>query len=126
MRRRIDWFRRRRGPEGPLTLLYSKGGGEYEALFSIADGWGSWYERDEEGEDKVPILLCEIDLTDDAERNAAILAAMDGTSESQAATDIGVGGEVFKLELEHTKRPHDEPRRWKLRAYYTEGKWPNG
>ncbi|HEY9286269.1 MAG TPA: hypothetical protein VIP46_22650 [Pyrinomonadaceae bacterium] len=125
-RRRVDHHRRRRGPEGPLTLLYSQGRGEYEALFSIVDDWGAWYERDEEGTDKVPILLCEIDLTDDAERTAAILAALDGTAETPAATDIAVEGSVFKLELEHTKRPLGEPRRWKLRAYYTEGKWTNG
>lgn len=126
MRRRIDWFRRRRGPEGPLTLLYSKGGGQYEVLFSITDGWSGWYERNRENPDAVPVLNCEIDLTDDGERNAAILAAMDGTQDKSAATDVGVGGEVFKLELEHTKRPLDDPRRWKLRAYYTENRWTNG
>jgi hypothetical protein len=128
--RRSDFFRGRRGPAGPLVFLRSKGQGEYEKLFEVADGWAAWPERQIDGvDDRVPVMQIEIEERADPAAEAQLAAVLKTPLEAEAAEagatadSVAIEGTVYVIEREHTAVPTLEPRRWKLRAYSSEGRW---
>lgn len=122
--RRLNYHRRRRGPQGKLVFLRFKGGGEYALLFEVTDDWSCWYKQNQEDEDTTSYLVVEILERVGPEFNTAMAAALTPEQDT-SATDISVEGRVFKLQPEHTKIPLNQPRRWIIQAYLTEGQWQN-
>lgn len=127
--RPLDDHRAWRGIAGGLTLLRSKGQGQYEQIFEVTAGWSAWHDQSNRlgaDPDSVPVLVAQVEEPDDAVSAAALAAALAGGGAADPADSFAVEGVVYQLEREHTVRPLASPRRWALRGYYTEGRWPVG
>ena len=119
--RRLDFQRERRGLTGKLSLLRFRGQETYAPLLEIVDGWGGWFKNDRtsDPEKRVPILQVVIEVTGDAERDAAVRQAI----ESPEFEFVAVAGVVYEVQKDNTHPPLLDPRKWTLTAVYTAARW---
>jgi hypothetical protein len=118
LHRSLNKHRERRAITGSLYLLRFKSKGDYEQLLEVAEDWSAWPVLNNEEERTAFTIQAEIDEGDSAERNAEVDVAF------RAASDFAVEGTVFKVERDHSAKNFLDPKRWKLRGYMTEGRWP--
>lgn len=112
--------------KGNLALLWAKGKGEFDLRLEVDTEWSHWPKQNEDEQDTTAYMTVEIGETGDPARDNAIRDAVMGRDGLPAATDYAVEGVVYKLMPKFTRAPTGEPRRWQLRAFLTQARWPNG
>jgi len=119
MRRRLDYHRKRRAPDGPLEFLRFMGQGEYEVLLTVTAGWTCWYDRTETMNEQDTFLIVQVEETATMQVNPNLPGdAMTTTQALEQAEVMRAGGLLFQIEKEHTRAPLLDPRHWKFRGYY--------
>jgi hypothetical protein len=103
------------GPAGNLLLLKFLGRDavpQFEVK-ATPTGWGADTATGQDGADTIALEIADVDNS--------LSALLDPASGE--VTHFSLGGTVYKLEPDQTKRPIKAPLVWKLRGYATNETW---